>query len=62
MNILDIINTLKNAPRQGAVSDEPEGLRYIVMSDTLANKIAEALEEFLIEKEDMEFTRDTTEK
>lgn len=31
---------LENAQRQGAVKDEPEGARYIQLSDTLATTLA----------------------
>lgn len=37
---------LRVAPRQGADTDEPEGSRYIQISDTLALKFAEVLEEY----------------
>lgn len=34
---------LENAPRMGAAEDEPEGSRYIRMSDTLAKEIANGI-------------------
>ena len=40
---LEVIRLLKNIPRQGSDTDEPEGIRYITISDTLAKKMAEAL-------------------
>ena len=37
------ITVLRDAPRQGADRDEPEGSRYIQISDTLANELADQL-------------------
>lgn len=42
--ICEIVKALRTAPRQGAGTDEPEGARYIVISDTVANLIADTLE------------------
>lgn len=47
MNINDITQILKNAPRMGAEKDEPEGTRFIQISDSLANKIAQELESWI---------------
>ena len=47
MNLLDIAKGLREAMRLGTEKDEPEGNRYIVLSDTLANHIADTLEEHL---------------
>ena len=33
----------ENAPREGSDEDDPEGARYIQMSDTLANEIANGI-------------------
>lgn len=40
-----IARGLNEAPRHGAEKDEPEGSRYIMISETLANQWAEFLEE-----------------
>ena len=42
-----IIEVLETAPRMGAEADEPEGARYIQISDTLAMSLAGDLREFL---------------
>lgn len=36
---------LRTAPRCGATVDAPEGARYVVLSETLADRFAAALEE-----------------
>jgi hypothetical protein len=41
--IADIILILENALRMGAEIDDPEGVRYIQLSDTLAQKIISTL-------------------
>ena len=35
--------SLEDAPRQGAVIDDPEGTRYIMVSDTLAKELVAVL-------------------
>jgi hypothetical protein len=45
--IRDVINVLKLAHRFGPSEDEPEGVRYIQISDTLANELVERLEAHL---------------
>lgn len=45
MKIKDILTILKTAPRSGTDKDEPEGSRYITLSDTLVNKITTYLSE-----------------
>lgn len=47
MTINDIIAGLRNGVRQGAETDEPEGARYIFLSDTLANRMADCLDAWL---------------
>ena len=47
MNIDDVINILESAPRLGGEIDSPEGTRYIIMSDTLANLISETIKTYL---------------
>jgi hypothetical protein len=44
--IQDVIDALENAPRQGSFKDEPEGFRYITMSDTLVKDIIETLRRY----------------
>jgi len=46
MSIDEIIKCLREAHRFGSATDEPECSRYIVMSETLANSIADYLEEW----------------
>lgn len=36
-NVQKVISILENAPRLGAETDEPEGTRYIQISETLAS-------------------------
>lgn len=38
-----VADELDAVPRMGAETDEPEGARYLMMSDTLARQIAAAL-------------------
>jgi hypothetical protein len=49
LGLRDVYFILKTARREGAEKDEPEGARYIQISDTLANlmslKIADILGE-----------------
>ena len=44
--IQDVIDALKDAPRQGSYKDEPEGSRYITMSDTLVKEIIKTLRRY----------------
>jgi len=44
MDLLDIAKELRGAMRLGAKKDEPEGNRYIILSDTLVNHAADTLE------------------
>ena len=41
--IEELIDLFENAPRSGWEKDEPEGQRYIIISDVLAKKIASEL-------------------
>jgi|WetSurMetagenome_2_1015567.scaffolds.fasta_scaffold154388_3 hypothetical protein len=43
MTIKDIILILESADRQGSEKDEPEGTRYVQVSDTLLQKIIDVL-------------------
>jgi hypothetical protein len=45
--IKDVINVLRSAERLGHGEDNPEGVRYIQISDTLASKLADDLEAYL---------------
>ena len=53
MSITEIIDALERAPRQGAATDEPEGARVVVISETALRKIVRALR--LIERPDAEY-------
>lgn len=46
--IEQILDTLKRAPRFGNDRDEPEGARWIQITDTLANRWAEELRIYLL--------------
>jgi len=43
IDIREMIEMFRNAPRMGASEDTPEGARYIIISDTLANNCADTL-------------------
>ena len=45
MTISDVIQALRTAPRFGADTDQPEGSRYIQISDTFANEMAQSIED-----------------
>jgi len=45
MTIYDVAKILSSAERTGSDTDAPEGARYIMLSDTLANEMAAALME-----------------
>ena len=47
MEICDILELFKMAPRIGNERDIPEGTRYIQLSDTLARKIENKLNDCL---------------
>lgn len=44
VKLTDIAKILRDGPRVGAEADEPEGARTLVISDTLANAMADALD------------------
>jgi hypothetical protein len=46
MELKDVIHILKTGERQGAETDEPEGARYIVISETLVDEMIGALEKY----------------
>ena len=43
MRITEVIDALERAPRQGDAADEPEGARYVVISETALNRIIREL-------------------
>jgi hypothetical protein len=43
MSIADVINALERAPRQGAAMDQPEGARYVVISETALRQMIREL-------------------
>ena len=43
MTPLEIADAMDKAERMGASKDEPEGVRYIIISDTLAKQWASIL-------------------
>ena len=43
MSVVDVIDALERAPRQGAAVDDPEGTRYVVISETALNRIIREL-------------------
>lgn len=45
-SIEEVVRILKNAPREGAVKDDPEGARYIKISETLATVLIARLSGF----------------
>lgn len=47
MSLTEIVEMLRTAERQGAEIDQPEGSRYIQISNTLANRLADAIEKEL---------------
>ena len=52
--ILELAEALRQAQREGAAEDIPEGARYITISDTLAGMIAGRLEAIVAEVNDDE--------
>ena len=49
MTIIEkLISLLETAGRMGAETDDPEGTRYIQISDTLANQLSGELRRFLL--------------
>jgi len=43
MTVREIADALERAPRQGAAVDEPEGSRFVVISDTALTKLTREL-------------------
>ena len=46
--IKDVLGVLRTATRIGADTDDPEGVRYIQISETLATELANRLEAHLL--------------
>ena len=47
-SVQQIINALATAERQGSATDQPEGSRYILLSETLANHFTSSLRAHLV--------------
>jgi len=43
VSVVDVIDALERAPRQGAAVDDPEGARTVVISETALNQILREL-------------------
>jgi hypothetical protein len=48
VTLRDIADGLDKAERQGANKDDPEGSRFIILSDTLAKIMSEAIRRHLV--------------
>jgi len=55
VRISEVIDALEGAPRQGDTMDEPEGARYVVISDTALNRIVRKLRQAVSERPDAEY-------
>jgi hypothetical protein len=55
MSVADVINALERTPRQGAAADEPEGARYVVISETALKEIIRELRLESAERPDAEY-------
>jgi hypothetical protein len=53
MRITEIIDALERVPRQGAAVDDPEGARYVVISETALKAIVRELR--LVGRQDAEY-------
>jgi len=62
MSIADVIDALERAPRQGAAMDEPEGARYVVISETALKQIIRELRIGSADRPDAEFFETKTGK
>ena len=51
----ELIDSLERSPRQGAAVDDPEGARYVVISETALNLIIRALRQGLAERPGAEY-------
>jgi hypothetical protein len=55
VSVVDVIDALERAPRQGAAVDDPEGTRYVVISETALNRIIRELRQVFSERPDAEY-------
>ena len=55
MSMIEIIDALERAPRQGAAVDVPEGSRYVVISETALNQMIRELRAGSAERAEAEF-------
>ncbi len=55
MSVADVINALERAPRQGAAVDDPEGTRFVVISETALDQIIRELRLGSAERPDAEY-------
>ena len=55
MSIADVIDALERAPRRGAPVDEPEGARFVVISETALDRIIRELRLGSAERPDAEY-------
>ena len=55
MSVVDAIDALGRAPRQGAAVDGPEGARYVVISETALNRIIRELQLGTAERPDADY-------
>jgi hypothetical protein len=51
----EVIDSLECSPRQGAAVDDPEGARYVVISETALKQIIRTLRQVLSERPDAEY-------
>ena len=51
----ELIDSLERSPRQGAAVDDPEGVRYVVISETALNLIIRELRQRLPERPGAEY-------
>jgi hypothetical protein len=51
----ELIDSLEHAPRQGVAVDDPEGARYVVISDTALNLIIRELRKGRAERPEAEY-------
>jgi hypothetical protein len=55
VRITEVIDALERTPRQGDKVDEPEGARYVVISETALIRIIRELRQALSERPDAEY-------
>jgi hypothetical protein len=52
----ELIDSLERSPRQGSAVDDPEGARYVVISETALNMIIRELRQGLPERPGAEYS------